>query len=236
MSYILVDLPAGPSDAAPVKKAAGSPILVSASNGSSTLERVFLGAGMHDEDWLQRLIFEHPEILPISQIEPGFGTIIPAAREVACGHGFIDNLYLTPTGEIVLVETKLWRNVQARREVVAQALDYVAALMTMRFEAFEAAVVKGVGAKVTQLHSLIADQSEVLEEAAFIDAVSSNLARGRMLVIALGDGIRQEAEALVELLQGHVGAHFTFALVELAVWRQAGTEDLESSPTPSRRR
>ena len=30
----------------------------------------------------------------------------------------------------------------------------------------------------------------------FIDAISSNLTRGRMLVIALGDGIRQEAEAL----------------------------------------
>ena len=174
-----MDLPAGPSDAEPVKKAAGLPVLVSSATGSSAFERVFLGAGTHDEDWLQRLIFDHPEILPISQIEPGFGTIIPAAREVACGNGFIDNLYLTPTGEIVLVETKLWRNLQARREVVAQALDYVSALMAMGFEACGAAVAKAAGSGQGSLYSLVADQPDVLEEAGFVDAVSNNLARGR---------------------------------------------------------
>ena len=44
--------------------------------------------------------------------------------EVNCGYGSIDNLFLTPTGDIILVETKLWSNAKARREVVAQALDY----------------------------------------------------------------------------------------------------------------
>lgn len=209
-----------------MQKSVGSPVLVNADGRSARLERVFLGAGTHNENWLQALIFDHPELLPVSQIEPAFGTVVPAAREVACGHGSIDNLYLTPSGEIVLVETKLWRNVQARREVVAQALDYVSSLMTMGFEAFEAAVLKGIGGRGEKLHDLIADQPDALDEAAFVDAVSTNLARGRMLVMALGDGIRQEAEALAELLQSHAGAHFTFALVELTVWRQSATEDL----------
>lgn len=213
-----------------MQKAAGSPILVDSSGHSSRLERVFLGAGNHNEAWLQALIFEHPELLPVSQIEPGFGTVLPAAREVACGHGSIDNLYLTPSGEIVLVETKLWRNVQARREVIAQALDYVSSLMTMGYEAFEAAVLKGIGSSANSLHDLVADQPDALDEAAFIDAVSANLVRGRMLVIALGDGIRQEAEALAQLLQSHAGAHFTFALVELTVWRQTTTGDLVIVP------
>jgi hypothetical protein len=221
-----VDLFIWPSKLRSMKKAAGIPVLVNADNSSSTLERVFLGAGTHDENWLQRLIFEHPDLLPVSQIEPGFGKVIPAAREVACGHGYIDNLYVTPSGEIVLVETKLWRNVQARRELVAQALDYVSSLMTMGYEGLEAAVLKAGGVKTKTLYALVSDQPDALDTAAFIDAISSNLARGRMLVIALGDGIRQEAEALVELLQGHVGAHFTFALVELTVWRKGGSDEL----------
>lgn len=207
-----------------MQKAAGSPVRIGADGQSSRLERVFLGAGTHSEDWLQALIFRHPELLPIARIEPGFGTMIPAAREVACGHGSIDNIYLTPSGEIVLVETKLWRNVQARREVVAQALDYVSSLMRTGFAAFEAAVLKGSGTEARSLYELVADQPEALEEAAFIDAVSINLARGRMLVIALGDGIRQEAEALAALLQSHAGAHFTFALVELGVWQDGSGE------------
>lgn len=102
-----------------------------------------LGAGTHDEAWLQALIFAHPELLPISRIEPGFGAAVPVAREVACGHAYIDNLYLTPSGEIILAETKLWRNVQARREVVAQALAYVAALASWR-QSFDNGVRPGI--------------------------------------------------------------------------------------------
>jgi hypothetical protein len=51
-----------------------------------------------------------------------------------------------------------------------------------------------------------------------------------MLVMVLGDGIRQEAEALVGLLQSHAGAHFTFALVELATWRNALTGEILAIP------
>jgi hypothetical protein len=118
---------------------------------------------------------------------------------------------------------------------VAQALDYVSALMTIGYEAFEAAVLKARG-EGTRLYDLVADQPEALEEASFVDAVAKNLSRGRMLVIALGDGIRQEAEALATLLQSHAGALFTFALVELATWRNVETNDISLFRTRSRRR
>lgn len=35
---------------------------------------------------------------------------------------------MTPEGKLVLIECKLWRNPQARREVVAQALEYASLL------------------------------------------------------------------------------------------------------------
>lgn len=205
------------------------PVLITNDNNRSALTRVRLGGGLHDEKWLQALIHDHPAILPISDIEPGFGDLIAAAREVPTGHGNIDNLYLTPSGDIVLVETKLWRNGQMRREVVAQALDYVAALTLMGFEAFETAVARGQQAP-RRLYDLVRDHPEVLEEAEFIDAVSLNLQRGRMLVIVLGDGIRTETEALSDLLQSHAGAHFTFALVELCTWQNA-TGDILAVPS-----
>jgi len=201
------------------------PVLITHDNNRSMLTRVRLGGGLHDEQWLQALIHDHPALLPISDIEPGFGDLIAAAREVPTGHGNIDNLYLTPSGDIVLVETKLWRNGQMRREVVAQALDYVAALTLMGFEAFETAVARGQQAP-RRLYDLVRDHPEALEEAEFIDAVSLNLQRGRMLVIVLGDGIRTETEALSDLLQSHAGAHFTFALVELATWRNSAGDIL----------
>lgn len=94
------------------------PVLIRADMSRAELERVYLGSGTHSEAWLLELIHAHPTILPVSDIEPGFGQLLSVAREVPCSSGFIDNLYLTPSGEIVLVETKLWQNSQMRREVI----------------------------------------------------------------------------------------------------------------------
>ena len=206
------------------------PVLIGADKVRVDLVRVHLGNGTENESWLQELIHTHPDVLPIADIEPGFGEPIAAAREVPCAHGYIDNLYLTPSGEIVLVETKLWRNSQMRREVVAQALSYVAALTGMAYEAFEAAIASGQHAP-KKLYDLVADQPDVLGETEFIDAVSLNLGRGRMLVMIVGDGLRTETEALAQLLQSHAGSHFTFALVELATWKNEATGDILAVPT-----
>jgi hypothetical protein len=47
----------------------------------------------------------------------------------------------------------------------------------------------------------------------------------------LGDGIRAETELLSDLLQSHAGSHFTFALVELATWRNPKTGDILAVPS-----
>ena len=175
----------------------------------------------YDEKWLQLLIQSNPEVLPRNELSPGFGRLLLVATEVACGHGYIDNLFVTAQGGIAFVETKLWRNIEARRLVVAQSLDYAAALSRMGYETFERAALAGkLGRpKPSSLHASIADQAEALDEPQFIQAVSQNLRRGRMLVIAAGDGVRAEAEALADLLQSHAGARFTFALVAIELFK-----------------
>jgi hypothetical protein len=176
----------------------------------------------YDEAWLQNLIQDNPSILPIAEIEPGFGELIPVAKEVACGsQGFIDNLFLTADGGIAFVETKLWRNPEARRAVIAQTLDYASALAKMTYADFEAAALSGVLARPRpqSLYELISTNADALEESSFIDAVSANLRRGRMIAIAAGDGIRSETETIAEHLQSHAGVRFTFALVAIELYR-----------------
>ncbi len=174
-----------------------------------------------NEDLLQELLFEHPECIPISDIEPGFSTLVSVCREMPTPHGPIDNLFMTMDGDIVLVEAKLFRNPEARRKVVAQALDYASCLFEMGYEQFQAAALKGDGgkrSKATSLYELFRSDPEALDESRFIDAVSRNLRRGRIVILVVGDGIREEAERLTEALQSHAGFHFTFALVELALF------------------
>ncbi|MBP8233869.1 MAG: hypothetical protein KAY22_16335 [Rhizorhabdus sp.] len=206
------------------RRCRGTPVVVTA-DGESRLARITLG-GIHSEAWLQNLIHDHPSLLPVDMIEPGFGPLLPIAQEVPCSAGYIDNLFLTPSGEIVIVEAKLWQNAELRRKVVAQALDYVAAITAMDFTSFEAMILKGCKLAAPSLHAMIAHHPDAYAEPEFIDAVSRNLKRGRMLVLAVAEGMREETETLAGLLQSHAGAHFTFALVELGCWRNADTGDI----------
>jgi len=205
-----------------VKNAFAAPVVVEKVSGARVLEPVALGGKAYPESWLQRLIHDHPGCLPVHEIEPGFGELVSAGIEVPTKHGPIDNLLMTPDGDIVLVEAKLWRNPEARREVVAQALDYASCLFEWTYEDLEAAVLKasfGASDRPKALFDLVAGSEDGPPEQAFVDAVNTNLAKGRVLILVVGDGIRSDAKRLGSLLQSHAGAHFTFALVELAVFR-----------------
>ncbi len=205
-----------------MSRRSGTPVLV---NGSSrSLQRLALmpGAGHElSESWLQQLIFENPECLPMVEIEPGFDSLVAICREMPTGHGPIDNLFMTGSGDIVIVETKLWRNPEARRTVLAQALDYATCLFQMSYSEFQQAALRGrygSDQRPESLYAVMSNRPDTVSEQAFVDAVSFNLHRGRIVVLVVGDGIRSETERLAEGLQAHAGFHFTFALVELAMY------------------
>ena len=103
--------------------ATGTPLFVS----GDTSDRLVRASGL-EERWLQELIHRHPGCLPMDQIEPGLGGLMPVCMELPLRVGFVDNLLMTPQGNLVIVEVKLWRNPESRRRVVAQALDYATAL------------------------------------------------------------------------------------------------------------
>jgi len=57
-----------------------------------------------------------------------------------------------------------------------------------------------------------------LDERQFNDALTANLRRGRFLLLIVGDGIREEVEAITEYLQIHAGLHFSLGLIELPIY------------------
>ena len=105
-----------------------SPFLIQEDASGETLHPIGEQEGAYQEAWLQELLRQHPDILPAADIEPVFHPLISIGCEVGTDTGSIDNLFISPRGYLVLVETKLWRNPQAKREVVAQAIDYAASL------------------------------------------------------------------------------------------------------------
>src|SRR5436190_17002313 len=94
----------------------------------------------YDEAWLQHLIMHHPSLLPVNQIEPAFKDMVPICVELPMRSGYLDNLLVTPAGDLALIECKLWRNPEARREVVAQIIDYAKDMSTWTYETLQQAI------------------------------------------------------------------------------------------------
>ncbi len=207
----------------------GQPVLIR-DNQSTGLERIALDSKAFNEDWIQKLIHTNPDILPISEIDTGFTPAIAIGREVATRVGYIDNLFISPDGYLTIVETKLWRNPEARREVVGQILDYAKELNKWTFDDLDNAV-----KQYNQLYNNNADgllatvrQHTELDEADerfFIDNISKNLKRGRFLLLIVGDGIRESVEDMVEYLTQTPQLYFTLALVELQVFKLDATDN-----------
>jgi len=177
----------------------------------------------YDEAWLQRLIMNYPSLLPVDQIEPAFANLVPICIELQTPSGFVDNLFVTPDGNLALVECKLWRNPEARREVIGQIIDYAKDLSTWTYQKLQEAISRTTlpggsnEGKPGSLYETVSARDEI-DEAFFIDAVSRNLRRGRFLLLIVGDGIREGVESMTAFLQQYAGLHFTLAIVELALF------------------
>src|SRR6202043_1333726 len=65
---------------------------------------------------------------------------------------------------------------------------------------------------------LVRKSDSNVDEVQFNDALTSNLRRGRFLLLIVGDGIREGVEAIAEYLQVHAGLHFSLGLVELPIY------------------
>jgi hypothetical protein len=57
--------------------------LVQKDASGNTLQPLDVGQGAYGESWLQELLRQHPDILPVAEVESVFYPLIPIGREVA---------------------------------------------------------------------------------------------------------------------------------------------------------
>lgn len=183
---------------------------------------------------LRDLIAEHPELLPVHDLDPSYGRLVTVTRELAIpGVGFVDVLLMDEAGRLVVVECKLWRNPQARREVVGQILDYARELSRFGYEDLQRQVSIATKRQGNVLYALAQEAGGSLPEAEFVDRVTRDLAAGRFLLLVVGDGIAEGTRRIGEYLRDQPGLAFGFRLVEMAEYRHtdaAGAEHVIMQP------
>jgi len=116
---------------------------------------------------------------------------------------------VTPSGLPILVECKLWRNPEGRREVVGQIFDYAKELSRWSSSDLQREVNRRLERAGNSLLELVRAVDPTVDEMQFNDALAANLRRGRFLLLIVGDCIREGVEAIAEYLQVHAGLHFS---------------------------
>lgn len=206
------------------------PFLVQEDASGNSLTPLGGREGTYDEAWLQEMLRQQPGILPVAEIEPIFSPLVPIGVEVVTERGAIDNLFISHRGYIVLVETKLWRNPEARREVVAQAIDYassvskwdygeldrVARKYTRDYEGTETSLVDWVETSWGPV-----ERGQVY----FEETVSKNLRLGRFLTLIVGDRIRRSLTEMLSYANEYPHLATNVALAELRCYRWGAEDD-----------
>jgi len=195
-----------------------------------TLEKVSLNSKSYNENWIQDICFRSPNLLPVEELEPTFGGMIPICRELSTESGSIDLVYVNEYGFITIGECKLWRNPEARRKVVGQILDYAKDLAKWDYSKFERECLKARKENRKTLFQIIQEFYPDIEEASFIDNLQNNLNKGRFLLTVIGDGIRGNMEELASYIHRNGNLNFTLGLIELPVYKNPKNGELIVTP------
>lgn len=193
------------------------PVIVS-ETGIKQLQRIPLSSKTFKELWLQELLEKSPETLPTGYVDNIFAPLIFVAREVEVESGYIDNLYISAKGYLVIVETKLWRNPESKRQVVGQILDYAKDVSTWNYEKLNSVYTEYNKGKVLFSEMINKGFYEAEDESYFVDIVEKNIQASRFLLMVVGDGIREDVVKMAEFLNSSVSMQFQFALCELEVY------------------
>lgn len=192
------------------------------------MQRVPFMSGYFNEAWLQELLEKTPALIPSGEVSVEYTPLLCIGREVPVGSGdtkgYIDNLYLAPSGHIVIVETKLFRNQESRRTVVAQVIDYAKELQQWDAEQLNAVAEDYFYRRDGQALCLIdamakAGYLTLSDEAELNDSINRHLSSAAFLLLIIGDGIRSNVLQLAEFLNENTSMAFNLALAEMEIYQ-----------------
>jgi hypothetical protein len=171
------------------------------------------------EGYLQKYIYDNPESIPLYDFKEGVQLLI-LVREFPTNSGAIDALGIDETGEIYLVETKLYKNPD-KRLVVAQVLDYGASLWrSYGDEKFVQTVEKSVFKTFKiSLRQRIKDFYGLEEEdiEGLIDNTKRNMRDGNFRFVVLMDKLQDKLKDLI--LYINENSRFDIFAVEMEYYK-----------------
>lgn len=165
------------------------------------------------EDHLEGFLDAQPQLIPGALVDPLepcrwlriYRQVPVPDRPLGGEQWTLDNLFCDQHGILTLIEVKRSSDTRARREVVAQMLDYAANgtafwtradLQTM----FRRHAERRGDAAAAEMHLFLRDT----DEESFWQSLESNLRAGRVRLVFVADRIAPELRRIVEFLNEHM--------------------------------
>lgn len=151
---------------------------------------ILMNEAFSSEAELQSCIEKNPSLLLAETEEK----IIYSHRELNLpAAGFLDLFFIDESGTPIAVEVKLARNGQSRREVVAQAFDYVSDLSNITIDELDAIVDGTIFTALNELES----------ETNLWRACATNLRAGLIKVVIAVDDANEDLVRIVRYINDH---------------------------------
>lgn len=172
------------------------------------------------EKWLQKMLPQCPELLPTVAIDDKrYSHLTYICGEAGTttskrGQGHIDLLYISNTGHLVLVETKLHRNPESCREVVGQIMDYAANICT----SWDYDKLNSLYGKNDLYTDIRKKYGNISDQETFIQNVNYNLRHGELLMLIVGDTIRPSVENIARFINSPIDMKYQLALCEIKTY------------------
>jgi hypothetical protein len=186
-------------------------------------ETEFTGEGK-----LQDYLEEYPTLIPLADIVEGASDLICIGREVAAGPGSIDLLCIDRDGLLTVVETKLRRNREARREVIGQIIEYASYVsqwtaddvyrIANEYFAKSTKVPESYVGKTLETIMQEIVGGEILNED-FRAKIEQNLKDGRIRLIIAVDELIEPLRATVTFLNSH--SNFDVLLLQVTDFQES---------------
>jgi hypothetical protein len=176
-----------------------STIFLAVDGSLTTLRR----ANYDSEDVLQQALAQFPEMIAGVGTAGESAKLLLVRREmpVAAAEGVglsLDHLFIDQSGVPVLVEVKRASDTRARREVVAQMLDYAANGVTTWQNDLRDVVAQAAGK--TEPATYLQEQLGIEDVEAFWATVEDNLRVGKIRLIFLADRLAPGLVRIIEFL------------------------------------
>jgi hypothetical protein len=184
------------------------------------------------EATLQTYLEQFPSLLPVWEVDEDAPPLLTIGREVGVPSGAVDLLFTDANGLLTVVETKLAKNPQVRREVIGQVIEYASFLSTWDADDVERQANEYLRSdRAPEAHrgldlyeALSKASPEPVPEDVFRERVEDNLKGGRIRLVIAVDEVVEPLRSTVTFLNSF--SPFDILVLQLVDFEESGSRHI----------